>query len=709
MFGSSSRHRRVAWTTVVFSLALASANPTWAASGATFPLRSDAATRTLVGADGRPFLITGDAAWSIVVQLTREEVQQYLNDRQARGFNTLLVNLIEHFYSAAPPANRYGQQPFLTAGNFSTPNEAYFAHADWVIDQAAQRGMLVLLAPMYLGNGGNIEGWYGELKANGLAKCRQYGRYVGQRYARFANIVWVNGGDAPPLNGLAEIEEIIAGIKEYDTAHIHMAHSRRDRSALDDYDRPWLDVNTTYTDDLDCSGAVTSSRADYLRARPLTFFHIEGWYENEGAPASCLLSQMYHPVLTGARGHVFGNRPVWLFDPGWQQALDSPGSRYMTHSAALFRSREGWGLAPDIDRRIVVSGGGNPDGTDFAAAARTPSGKSVLVYVPTARTVGVDTTQVPGASFVAWWFNPTSGAAQQIGTYARGGSRSFTTPAGSPWVLVLDDASAGLPAPGSVLPPDAPLGRSNVLWHHQGTGSLYLWFMNGAAQTGGTLLSPSGVSDTQWQIRGTADFGGDGQNDVLWHHQGTGDLYVWTMNGATQTGGSYLSPARVPDTQWQVRGLADFSGDGKNDILWQHQGTGDLYLWTMSSTTLTGGAFLSPARVSDTQWRVVGVSDFNGDGKADLLWHHQGTGDVGVWFMNGTVLTGWASLGRVPSVQWQIRQVGDFNADGKPDILWHHQAAGTLYVWYLNGTAPAGGSYLSPSAVPDTSWIVAQR
>jgi hypothetical protein len=27
----------------------------------------------------------------------------------------------------------------------------------------------------------------------------------------------------------------------------------------------------------------------------------------------------------------------------------------------------------------------------------------------------------------------------------------------------------------------------------------------------------------------------------------------------------------------------------------------------------------------------------------------------------------------------------------------------------LNGTAPAGGSYLSPSAVPDTSWIVAQR
>ena len=108
---------------------------------------------------------------------------QYLDDRRARGFNTVLVNLIEHQFANSPPANRYGQQPFLTPGNFSTPNDAYFAHAEWVVDQAAQRGMLVLLAPVYLGYGGGNEGWYQELKANGTTKCRQYGRYVGQRFA----------------------------------------------------------------------------------------------------------------------------------------------------------------------------------------------------------------------------------------------------------------------------------------------------------------------------------------------------------------------------------------------------------------------------------------------------------------------------------------------------------------------------------------------
>lgn len=341
----------------------------------------------------------------------------------------------------------------------------------------------------------------------------------------------------------------------------------------------------------------------------------------------------------------------------------------------------------------------NSDSLSAFAAERSSDGALTVMAinkVTTSVLVNLSLANfTPGPTAQVWRLTSTN-TIQRLTDATVTGGMSVTLPAQSITLFVVP-RSAG-----------APLGRSNLLWHHQGTGSLYVWFMNGAAQAGGAYLSPAGVSNTQWQVRGTADFTGDGQNDLLWHHQGTGELYVWTMNGATQTGGAYLSPARV-DTQWQVRGLADFSGDGRTDVLWQHQGAGDLYLWTMNGTTQTGGAYLSPARVSDTQWRVVGVGDFNGDGKADLVWHHQGTGDVYVWFMNGTVQTGGASLGRVPSLQWQIRQVGDFNADGMSDILWHHQTAGTLYVWYLNGTARAGESYLSPSAVPDTSWKVAQR
>ena len=400
------------------------------------------------------------------------------------------------------------------------------------------------------------------------------------------------------------------------------------------------------------------------------------------------------------------------FDAGYASIVRGLRDSGVTHllydesgNDSLIRIDPGATSAPSgavpFDRDLVI-GRYTPIGWDAAAAI-----------------AAIDSVAGRADSSTHLWFNSLAHGSNEASlvpvldyvyrTYGPGGTNDVLVAPSDEvysYLLVRDGATVVFRGSTSA---GTPLVSSNLLWHHQGTGSLYLWTMDGAAQTGGMPLSPGGVSNTQWQVRGTADFSGDGQNDLLWHHQGTGELYLWTMNGTTQTEGSYLGSGRVHDTQWQVRGLADFTGDGKNDVLWQHQGTGDLYLWAMNGMAQTGGAYLSPARVSDTQWRVVGVGDFNGDGKADLLWHHQGTGDVYVWFMNGTVQTGGASLGRVPSVQWQIRQVGDFNADGKRDILWHHQTAGALYVWYLNGTASAGGSYLSPSVVTDTNWKVAQR
>jgi len=50
---------------------------------------------------------------------------------------------------------------------------------------------------------------------------------------------------------------------------------------------------------------------------------------------------------------------------------------------------------------------------------------------------------------VCWWFNPSSSATTLIGTYANSGTRNFTPPDAHDWVLVIDDAGAKLPAPGS--------------------------------------------------------------------------------------------------------------------------------------------------------------------------------------------------------------------------------------------------------------------
>ena len=88
--------------------------------------------------------------------------------------------------------------------------------------------------------------------------------------------------------------------------------------------------------------------------------------------------------------------------------------------------------------------------------------------------------------------------------------------------------------------------------------------------------NPSAFTDTRWQIRGLADFNGDGKSDILWHHQGTGDLYVWFLDGILVNSGSYLNPSRSAETDWDIVQVADFTADGMNDLLWRNRATGAL-------------------------------------------------------------------------------------------------------------------------------------
>jgi hypothetical protein len=49
-------------------------------------------------------------------------------------------------------------------------------------------------------------------------------------------------------------------------------------------------------------------------------------------------------------------------------------------------------------------------------------------------------------------------------------------------------------------------------------------------------------------------------------------------------------------------------------------------------------------------WSIVGAGDFDGDGKADLLWRNDATGSTDIWQMNGQhVLNGGLTDGFAPS------------------------------------------------------------
>jgi hypothetical protein len=401
--------------------------------------------RHLVDQNGAPFLIQGDAPWSLISGLTNEEAELYLENRRLKGFNSVIVNLIEHKFRG--PVNRYGEGPFTTPGDFSTPNEKYFQHADWVIRKAGEKGIQVILAPIYLGYIGTDEGWIEEALANGPEKCRGWGRYVGRRYRDFDNLIWMIGGDRNPDKAREDVDAVAEGIKESDTRHLFTAHCHPENSAIDQYKNDgWLDLNTTYT-----YGIVHRMLlADYDRVPAMPFILTESTYEGEhNASPVQIRRQAYWAVLCGATGQVMGNRPVWLFDPGWQAALDSPGAQDMARLKTLFASRPWHELTPDEKHEVVVDGLGEFRGLDYLAAARTADGATVIAYLPTARTFTVEMNKIAGKTAKAWWFNPRTGKSNSIGESLTSGKKQFLPPGEGDWVLVLDDASRNLPAPGT--------------------------------------------------------------------------------------------------------------------------------------------------------------------------------------------------------------------------------------------------------------------
>jgi translation initiation factor IF-1 len=201
-----------------------------------------------------------------------------------------------------------------------------------------------------------------------------------------------------------------------------------------------------------------------------------------------------------------------------------------------------------------------------------------------------------------------------------------------------------------------------------------MWLMDGTTTLPGTGPLPR-VPNVNMAVVGTGDFDGDGRCDILWRHQVSGKNSMWLMDGTTILPGSGPLP-KVADTNWAVVGTGDFDGDGRCDILWRHQINGSNSMWLMDGTTMLPASGLLP-EVADTNWAVVGTRDFDGDGRCDILWRHQVTGKNSIWLMDGTsTLPGTGPLPKVRNTNMKVVGTGDFDGDGRCDIVWRHQIKG---------------------------------
>jgi len=210
--------------------------------------------------------------------------------------------------------------------------------------------------------------------------------------------------------------------------------------------------------------------------------------------------------------------------------------------------------------------------------------------------------------------------------------------------------------------------RSDILWRDPVTGANRIWMGADSATVQATATFGS-----TWDVAGVGDFRDNSgcRKDILWHNRSTGANKLWISARA----GSTITLGTVTDLDWHIAGIGDFDDDGDSDVLWHHMRTGKNAIWRSGNS-----ASQTPVpAVTDLAWSVAGVGDFLDDGPADILWHNSKTGASAVW-RSGRKETQQPvnSVG----LDWKVGAVADFNGDGRSDIFWRNAKTGANAIWY---------------------------
>jgi len=435
-------------------------------------LKVSANKRYFVTADSKPFFWLGDTGWLLFVKMTREETIQYLDKRQAQGYNVIQVMVL---HSLGNAVNRYGDsalvdqdiaQPNLTPGadvNDTTQYD-FWDHVDFVIKEAAKRNIYMALVPLW---GSNVKS-----KKVTTAGATVYAKFLADRYKAYSNIIWLNGGDIPGNEGMEIWKAIGTAIKKNDTRHLVTYHPRGRYSSSEWFHQePWLDFNMFQSGHRNYAQDTSSKeknhfgednwryvQADYklLPVKPT----IDGEPSYENIPYGLhdslqprwkdadLRRYAYWSVLAGGAGFTYGENAIMQFhriDEGagsfgvtmnWQEGLEAPGAAQMQYLKQLMLSKSWDDRSPA--QEVILDNTGDKHNYTLATKGR----KYILAYTYTGRSIKIKLGTTQGKKITASWYDPRTGKYSTEGTYDNRGIKEFDPPGdeqeGNDWVLVLE-------------------------------------------------------------------------------------------------------------------------------------------------------------------------------------------------------------------------------------------------------------------------------
>lgn len=255
-------------------------------------------------------------------------------------------------------------------------------------------------------------------------------------------------------------------------------------------------------------------------------------------------------------------------------------------------------------------------------------------------------------------------------------------------------------------------GRDDLLHVVNGKDYVHPWVATGGGAFNVRTFRPwrgYGMPNGVWL---NADFTGDGRMDVVHVVNNSDYVHPWISNGNGTFNVRTFRPWRgyaMPNGRWLV---ADINGDGRDDLVHVVRNTDYIHTWISNGNgTFRVGTFRpwSGYAMPNGVWRTA---DLNGDGRDDLVHAVRGTDYVHTWMSNGngTFRVGtfrpWRGYA-IPNGQWHV---GDFNGDARDDILHVVNNSNYVHTWLSRGNGTFRVGTFRPwsgYAVPNGIWRVA--
>ena len=431
-------------------------------------LQVSANKRFFQTADGKPFFWLGDTGWLLFIKCKRDDGIKYLDDRRQKGFNVIQVMLIHDVKLAV---NAYGDSS-IHNGDVSKPvveDEnvingsvyTYWDHVDYLIDEAAKRGIYMALVPV----------WGGNIKYITAEQAKAYATFLATRYKNKNNIIWLNGGDIKGTEGLEQWKSIGNTIRSIDKDHLITFHPRgRNSSSAWFHHEPWLDFNMfqsghrSYAQDTSINETLHYGEDswryvnDDYKLKPVkpTF---DGEPSYEDIPYGLHRADQpywqdyevrryaYWSVFAGGCGFTYGHNSVMQFyTPGdsgisffprikWQDGLNAPGAAQMQYLKKLILSRSFFDRIPD--QSMILE-----NGERYEKVIATRARSYALFYVYNGRNFKVNSKRLQFSPTKAGWLNPRNGEMKWISKFRNATINNFDPPGekqnGNDWVLILE-------------------------------------------------------------------------------------------------------------------------------------------------------------------------------------------------------------------------------------------------------------------------------